>query len=86
MVRRRDLVVAIRLDALHRVVRVVVELVQHLLIHFVVDGHGFAAREQAVRTPVLRLLEPRVLTDLVDAVALLWVGAQNLGHEVSAVL
>lgn len=75
MVRRRDLVVAIRLDALHRVVGVVVELVQHLLIHFVVDGHRFTAREQASWAPILRLLEPGMLPDLVDAIPLVWVRA-----------
>ena len=86
VVRGRDLIVTVCFDALHRVVRVIIELVQHLLVHFVVHRHGFATWEQASRSSVLGLLEPRVLTNLVNVITLVWVGAQDLGDEVCAVL
>lgn len=86
MVSSRYLIVSVCLDALDGVIRVVAELVQHHLIHLVVDGHRFRARKQTLWFLILELFVPGVVSDLIDGIARLWVCVQDFGHEVSAVL
>ena len=78
MIRGSYLVVAIGLDAFDGVVRVVVELIEHHLIHFIVNWHWLLAWEEALRSLVLLLLEPRVTSDVTDAVSLIRLSAENL--------
>ena len=78
MVRGSDLVVAISLDAFDGVVRVVVELVEHHLIHFIVYWHWLLAWEEALRSLVLLLLEPRVASDVTYSVSFIRLSAEDL--------
>lgn len=76
----------VRFDALDGVVRVIIELVQHHLVHFIVYWHRFLTRKQPFRPLVLLLLEPRVSSDFFDAIPLLWVRIKYLRNKVGAVL
>jgi hypothetical protein len=81
-----DLVVSICLDALHRVVGVVIELIQHLLVKFIVYWHWLCPWEQTSRHFIFLLFEPWMISDFLDPVSFLWVCVQNLGHKMSCVL
>jgi hypothetical protein len=63
MISSCDLIMSVSLDALDRVVRVVVELIEHHLVHLIIDRHGLLSREQSLRTLVLLLLKPRMAPD-----------------------
>ena len=77
VVRCRDLVVSVGLDALDGVVRVVVELVQHHLVQLIVYGHWLLAWKEAFRALILHLLEPNVTPYFINTVTFLRVGIQN---------
>jgi hypothetical protein len=78
MIRSSDLIVSVSLDTLNRVVWVVVELIKHHLIHLVVHWHWLLTWEQTFRTLVLLLLEPRMASNVIYAITLLWVCVQDL--------
>ena len=73
-------------DTFHRVVWVIVKLIQHHLIHFVVHGHRLLTRKQSFRSLVLLLFEPRVSSYFFDAVPFLRICIQYLRNKVCAVL
>jgi hypothetical protein len=77
---------SICLDAFHRIVRVIIELIEHHLVHLVVHRHRLLSREEPLRTPVLLLFEPWVISYLIDPVSLLRLGMQDLRDEVGTVL
>ena len=81
----RDVIVPICFDALYRVVRIEAKLIENLLIYAIFHRHQLVSREQAHRLLVPKLAIPRVLADLCDPVALVWIGLQDLGQEVRAV-
>ena len=78
MVSGSDLVVAISLDAFDGIVRVVVELVEHHLIHFIINWHWLLAWEEALWSLVLLLLEPRVASDVTYSVSFIRLSAEDL--------
>lgn len=77
VIRCRDLVVSVGLDALHGVVRIVVKLVKHHLIQLVIHGHWLLSRKQSLRPLVLHLLEPDVTPYFINTVTFLRISIQN---------
>ena len=77
MVGGSDLVVAIGLDALHGVVWVVVELIQHQLVQLVVYGHGFLPGKKAFGPLVLLLFEPQVASYIFNTVTFFRIRVQD---------
>jgi len=73
MVSRSDLIMTVSLDAFNRVVWVIVELVQHLLVHLVINWHRLLPRKQAIWPSIPLLFEPRVASDFIDPVPLVGV-------------
>jgi hypothetical protein len=72
------LIVSIGLDALYRIIRVIVKLIKHHLIHFVIYWHWFCSGENTFRAFVFLLLEPWVASNFSNAITLLRVCVQNL--------
>jgi len=86
MVGGRDLIVPVCLNAFDRVVRVVIELVQHHLVHLVVHWHWLLSWEETLRSSIFLLFEPGMSSDLINAVPLVRIGVEDLGDEMSTVL
>ena len=77
---------SVSFNALHRVVRVVIELVKHHLIHLVINWHRLLSWEEALRTLVFLLLKPRMSSDFWNTITLFWISIQNFWYEMSTVL
>ena len=82
MVRRSNIVVSVGLNTFNSIVRIKPKLIQYLLINGVFKRHQLLTRKQAQWLFVSKLSVPWVLSDLVDAVTLIWVSLQDLGDEV----
>ena len=86
MIGRSDVVMPVRFDALYGIVRIEAELIEHLLIDGIIQGHGLLLGwEQALRLFVLELSIPRVGPDFLYGIANIWLDLQDLGEEVGAV-
>ena len=85
MVGSSNIIVAIRFDALNRVVRVKAELIENLFVDSIVDWHDLLSWEQALRLLVLELLVPRMRPYLLYRVSSIRVSLQNFTDEVTAV-
>lgn len=86
MIGCRYLIVTICFNALHRIVRIVVELIQHHLIEFVINRHRLLSRKESFRSFILHLLEPSVNSNFINTVTFIWIGIQNFCQKMSTVL
>jgi len=86
MVGGRDLIVPICLNAFDWVVRIIIELIKHHLIHLVVHWHRLLAWEKTLGSSIFLLFEPWMSSNFIDAVSLLGIGVEYLGDEMSTIL
>ena len=85
MVGRSYIVVSVGLNAFDSVVGIKSEFIEYLLIYGVFEWHKLLTWKESCRLFISELSVPRMLSDLLDAVTLIWVSLKDLGYEVRAV-
>lgn len=85
MVSCSDIVVSISLYALDRVVRIKAKLIENLLVNIVFNRHQLRAWEKSSWLLIAKLPVPWVLTNLLNAIPIIWVRLENLGEEMRAI-